>query len=384
MANTQTEFNNLPAEVKSYLVSMKAADINLEIFKKNKIDIKDFGRVVDIITSLFLKKIKAADLSAILAVELKLDTLTAKSLACDIVGARLLAVKDWLGGDLEALIKSWGGDPAEYTHYLIDQKQALPLEEEYFTEQLRPQPAFVFKPKLVSEINPALDPAKEKTDSLELFKNGLADLLHADEAENFIADYNLVLISLLNDDQQFRINLENALYTNAEKITAGSIKSADRESDPTIENWLKDFIRENGSEMFDRIALAKYLSSSDNVKRLDGKDKDAVRRLLELYRNLAFFPDSMGEASLEEWQIVPVKREESGKVTRTSPVGSVRPDLKTRLKPVLTAAAPTADELSAMENVLSQYGPGSLEHKAVKEEITRLKNKGARQVKKYN
>lgn len=384
MITSVNQLNNLPADVKAYLTSLKATELNLFLLKKNKIAPVDFGKVTDIITRLFVKAAKVSDLPAILKTELNLDELAAKTIAIDITGIRLLIVKDWLKEDLESLIKTWGGNSAEFAHYIEDQKKALAEEEKYFAEQLAPEPKFVFKPKTLAALEPvpALDIAKEKIDSLDLFKNNLVDLLRSQGAEEFISDYNLILISLISDDVPFRQSLENALYTNSEEVTSERLKSEEKEVAPTIANWLKDFIRENSSEMFDEIVLARYLSSTVNAKKLSQEDKHILRRLFKLYRNLAFFPASMGNASLEEWEIIPVEREEEKvrEVALGAPASRTKENL-VAVKDTLIAVPPVDSamaELAEMEEILEKYNSSSLEHKAIKQEITRFKKKAVK------
>lgn len=382
MAISDNQFKNLPAEVKAHLVSLKAAELNSFILEKNKIGRPDFTKVTGIITRLFNKTEKISDLPALLKKELGLSDLAAKNLACDLVGVRLLVVKDWLKEDLEASIKSWGGDPAEYRHFIDEQKKALIEEEKYFSEELQPEPEFIFKPKTppAAATAPVLDIAQEKVDSLALFRNNLADLLKSEGGEEFIADYNLILISLLSDDQIFKQNLETAFYANSEELTSGRLKSEDNEVPPSIANWLKDFIKENGSEMFDDLALARYLSSSVNAKKLSEEDKNLLRRLLRLYRNLSFFPASMGNAPLASWEIIPVERGEEETTPKAAP--AVSTPKTTKAQAPAGSLSPINKELSEMEDMLEKYKPNTLEHKAVKQEISRFKKAELRKSQK--
>ena len=365
MANSDNKFKALPADVKAYLVSLKAAELNLFILNKNKIAPSDFGKVTDIITRLFTKTIKVFDLPTTLKSELGLNELAAKNLAGDLVGVRLLIIKDWLGEDLETYIKNWVGNPSEYLHFIDEQKKALAEEEEYFATELKSEPEFVFKPKITGEsvVNPVLDIAKEKTDSIALFKNNLVDLLKSTGGEEFIADYNLVLISLLSDDSDFKSNLEGALYVNSEELTAGRLKDEEKDISPTIANWLKDFIKQNGSDIFDDIILLDYLSKSPNAKNLNPTEKSLVKKLLKLYRNLSFFPDSMNNAPVEEWEIIPIDET----VAALSPVPAAK-------------AAPAVSPIATLEETLNNYSPASLEYKVIDQEIKRLKKRGTEKV----
>jgi hypothetical protein len=159
-------------------------------------------------------------------------------------------------------------------------------------------------------------------------------------------EFNEGLFSLFSKNGSLPDKLSKNFINNQERLTSGSILSEGKEVAPTVANWLKDFISVSGSEMFDDLVLIQYLSNSINVKRLGEKDKDLVRRLLRLYRNLVFFPSSMDNLPLEDWEIVPTDKKEFDKSSST---------------------------LTELEKMLPQYPAASLEHKAVSQEISRFK-----------
>jgi len=112
------------------------------------------------------------------------------------------------------------------------------------------------------------------------------------------------------ENGDFRKNLENALFSNQEILTDKDFVFNGKKQMSTISNWLKDFIKRNGSGMFDNLALSQYLSGSENAKKLDSQEKKLLHKLLILYRNLKFFPESMGNAPAEEWEIIPLDDED--------------------------------------------------------------------------
>jgi hypothetical protein len=191
----------------------------------------------------------------------------------------------------------------------------------------------------------------------------------------------------------FRAELEAALYNNQEKITAARLTLENRELEPTIANWLKDFIKINGSEFFNEVVLAQYLGSSPNASRLDQEEKKTVGKLLKLYRNLVFFPESMRDKPLDKWEIIPVDHdqelENSGVIvshvkagSKTTPVDDVLSNDRAAKTPEgARVKTPEAEKLSfgesepKLEEILQKYTPDSLEYKVIKEEIARLKKK---------
>jgi len=366
MATINNKNKNLPVEVWSYLVSMKATELNILIENKNKIPNVDAGKITEIINLLFTKELKVSDLPLVIKNNYKLNDLDAKILACDIVGIRLLVIKDWLKEDLETYIKNWGGNPADYLHFIDEQKKALDEEAKIFAEESKVEPEFVFKPKapMADSGEIEIDEEQEKIDSAALFSKGLVSLLKDQDADEFIADYNIILISLIGEDAMYRQTLENALYANSDELTSNRILLDDREVTPSIANWLKDFLKIQGSEMFDDLALAQYLSTSVNAKKLNPTEKDLLRKLLRLYRNLSFFPASMENTPMEDWQIIPVAQDALNE-EKSAP----------KVKPAASKVENKVDPLGELQTALSKYVPDSLEYKAVAQEIKRLKKK---------
>lgn len=368
MINFDAQLNSLPNDVKSYLVSMKASELNVFIAKENGLELDESLKLTEIISNLFFKNIKVVDLPTVIKKEFDFDDLDAKLLACDIVGIRLLVIKDWLKEDLETYIKNWGGNPAEYSRFIDDQKKALAEEEKYFNEVSKTESEFIFKPKpeVIDHTLPEVNEEQEKNDTISLFSHGLVDLLKDDSAQEFIAEYNLMIIGLIIDDKLFKQSLETTLYSNSEELTSGHLLIEEREVSPTIANWIKDFIKINGSEMFDELSLAEYLSTSINAKKLTPAEKEMLRKLLKLYRNLAFFPESLESEEVSDWQIIPVDKDEAE--DNKGFVDALSEEKKSK-SPVITSP------LAELEQTLAKCSPGSFEYKVVAQEIERLKKK---------
>ena len=195
---------------------------------------------------------------------------------------------------------------------------------------------------------------KEKEILINIFKEGLIDELNNQPI--IIEAVNSRIFYILARDLEFVKTLENALYSNQEKLTGKEFILDGKLAQATVGNWLKDFIKQNGSGMFDELALSKYLISSANTKKLSEEEKKLLRKFLTLYRNLKFFPESMPTDGGEGWEIIPVERAEvltkvkKGKKSPLPPLsrgGTQGGDADTRL-----------EELRAMA---SQYPEGSLE-----------------------
>jgi hypothetical protein len=158
--------------------------------------------------------------------------------------------------------------------------------------------------------NSIKNPEEEKNKSVEIFQDSIVDFLSSTSELVMIAidDYNETLIALLDSDPQFRKRLENALYENQQVLTGKKFVIENKPKLASVGNWLKDFIKQNGTDKFDNVVLTQFVSNSPNGRVLDQAEKDLLRKLLVLYRNLKYFPDSLKDLPVEDWQIIPAKR----------------------------------------------------------------------------
>lgn len=128
---------------------------------------------------------------------------------------------------------------------------------------------------------------------------------------------NLRIFDILEQDLNFKRELEQQLYKNNELLTKDFVTLDDKTSSPTISNWIKDFIAKKGTDDFSTIALSDYLTNSANTKNLTPDDRQKVFDLLNLYRNIKFFPATVEGKPMEEWRIIPFDASEVKKFVET-------------------------------------------------------------------
>ena len=197
---------------------------------------------------------------------------------------------------------------------------------------------------------------EEKDYLLEIFTAGVI----REFSENPIISeaVNARIFSIFSNNIKFREELEKALYTNGEFLTHESFKLDKKPQSPTIGNWIQDFIKVYGSGMFDNLALVKYVTESKNSKYLGLEEKKLVRKLLQLYRNIKFFPESMSSDDGEGWEIIPIDKESDAGIN------------KKIIGPPKTEEEKKIEELKQDEE---QFSDGGLEQLAIKEEIDNKK-----------
>ncbi len=377
----------MPKEVQQYLTSMKATDLNLHVCNKYGIKGDEISKYVDLVNRLFFKEIRLGQVFMEIKKLFGFGRDKAQQMARDLVGIRLLPVKDWYDENVEEYIKNLGGDPADYEEYVKEQKEALPKEEEYFKEQLTPEKEEdveeteneeekqeeTAKEEETEEIE--FDAEKEKNESLDIFKKGLVNLLV--NSGFYLEDYNDVLLLLVTRDDGFKKGLENALFQNYEKLTHKKFLLEGEPKEPNVANWLKHFLKQEGSGMFDNITLSRFLSTSENVKVLDEEEKQLVQKLLLLYRNIKFFPDSMPGKDVDQWEIIPLGDKDLEE--EQEPRGAQEEQAQEKRgvqekKSELTQEAKKRDKkIKELERIANSYPEGSLEKTAALEEIKRLK-----------
>ncbi len=277
----------------------------------------------------------------------------------------------------------------------------------------------------------------------EIFASSLIDLLKGSPAE--IKAFNILVFSSLVEDDTLEDKIIKALFANQEEISANKIILEDKEIKASVANFLKDFIRNHGSGMPDNLVLANYLNTSSNAKKLSASEKELLNRILKTYRNLVFFPESLDNVPMELWEIVPEKSsqqevldvlsDEDSRTTNQDKNKAVRalaskknikmkdgnqvvtdqialsekkrltPDPlvevsdhrfqgKANRKPISSVSTP--DELAKIQKIISQddytldelvnrlpqYSENSLEYRAIKQEIDRLRRQANKQSKK--
>ncbi|MEI7620534.1 MAG: hypothetical protein WCJ57_03100 [Candidatus Falkowbacteria bacterium] len=307
-------------------------------------------------------------------------------LAADILGKLFLPIAPFLKLDIKAEIIKRGHRPEIYEKYtealtgLIEDKNFESLEE------------------VVKLHESTFNPLEEENTAIDMFSKGLNDLLN-DTDTTAVNNLNSALVYLLINKPDFHNKISKILLDNQEEITTQNLSWTEGVQRGTVANWLKDFIRENGSDIYNSVVLSRYLATSVNPQLLSEGERKIVRRLLKLYRNLIFFPDSMNDVSVEEWEIIPVEKvsverpivTSKTKVSEEVPAVVVVPKVAEEPKKIVETpislpvfntpiiedvAIPKIEadlEDSKLASLLTKYHPDSLEAKVVKEEIKRRK-----------
>lgn len=205
------------------------------------------------------------------------------------------------------------------------------------------------------------------------FKDELLDLLsNREKAQAF--NYNV--FNYLKSDASLLMDLENILNTQILVLGKENIIHEKEIWHPTIANWIKDFVRINGSGNFDNLVLANYISNAENPKKLSPAEKILLTRILKLYRNIAFFDEVTDKTPIGFWEIIPLDFPEDSPSPNKSEnvIKTIQPAEKSEAVEVSAAKQTEAESSAAkLQAALNDYAPDSLEYKVIKQELERLR-----------
>ncbi|MDD5528190.1 MAG: hypothetical protein PHO56_04460 [Patescibacteria group bacterium] len=230
-----------------------------------------------------------------------------------------------------------------------------------------------------------------KTMTVEEEKNYLSEMFMKNllsELKNhpIILDaINHQIFYILDKDLKFSGELVKMLLANEEILTSGTVLAGGKSLSGAIGNWLKNFIEVNGSSIFDSVALSRYLIGSKSAVKLSQPEKEKVKEILTIYRNLKFFPESMPDDTGEGWQILPFEIPAEEKLAQAKEkIESLPKQVAESKQAVVFSARHLAEEkeeeerkekLEQLNKIMEKYPPNSLQRKAVEEEIKKTSRK---------
>lgn len=232
--------------------------------------------------------------------------------------------------------------------------------------------------------------------------------------EDHLLRLNAVIFELIGKNEQFLNKLIKYFLDNQERFSSKNLIIKGKEVEPTIANWIKDFVDLNGSDIFSSVVLAKYLITSENVKKLKEEERQMLRQVLKIYKNLVFFPESMGSAKYLDWEIFPINRDllnifknnfnkktdlsdnpaenkedrnsqdnkkivlEDKPIIKKESIKEIKVEKKEDLKTEKIEKDIEDPEITKLREMLAKYPENSLERKAIESEIKKISNKQAK------
>src|SRR5680860_1270176 len=154
--NLKEKLDNLPEPVHSYATSLKAAEINSQLFSISGVDMDKWAQLTLLVAGIIVKEFELKDFEKKIKDFLEWDDEKSLSLSIEIVGSRFLICDDWLGGEAEKYLKNKDVNLSRYAAIIAEHQLAISREAEFYSEQLREPEEYVVEVK-EEDFNDVLD-----------------------------------------------------------------------------------------------------------------------------------------------------------------------------------------------------------------------------------
>jgi hypothetical protein len=238
----------------------------------------------------------------------------------------------------------------------------------------------------------------DEFDILELMENNFQLVFEEPLFDVYekVKDYLKVVDSLELRDK-FKKKLRDSLLKNDYKIGENKIKIGSIMQEPRISNWLKDYYTKLGIDRVDTLAFNQYLVNDVNTKDLSDKDQVKIKILFSFFEKLKISSSESG--GLEESFVAVLPNNKISIIDGGIPrkidqnlehiIDEVMADTKNNkiddnqdlfinTDDSSLLSEPVDDKivntpLAVLSSALKNYSSASLEYKAIKQEIARLR-----------
>jgi len=205
-----------------------------------------------------------------------------------------------------------------------------------------------------------------------LFKeNLLTAIYHGIDVQAKIELHMLVFSTNAMAEQLSRIILK-ALSENGERIGKKflAIKGELKPLEPVIKNWLKDYINSSANyKVRDDLSLGLYINQSKSIKQLSKKEIEVLIPIIKIY-NFLTFPSANMKVAIITGHAAP-STIVGEKITQSIESYQDKPEISIQRKE-------KSIKEGELKQLASQYPPGSLERKAVEEELRKMEGGGGK------
>lgn len=213
-------------------------------------------------------------------------------------------------------------------------------------------------------------PSLRKEEVINLIKNYFSEIFNItayDLERKF--KYYLSGLDDLKERDEFKRQMRNFLLENNEIITMKEIKINNLSVKPTISNWLKDYNMKLGTELVDKLKASQYFVNDNNFKALNNEEIGKLKMLFDFYEKTK--TSSTTAEGLEENFVAILPNNEINLVSggKLNKINSAIIKIYNEINKNKSKENKGLEELRAMA---SQYPAGSLERKAVEEEIGKI------------
>ena len=235
------------------------------------------------------------------------------------------------------------------------------------SEVARSPEIYDFYKKIIVKLYFIALPLLDNSDIIDIFKNYFTwqfrlpdyDILAKLEAK-------LLTIIVIEERDEFKNSLRQTLLGNKEIITSkAEIK--------TIRDWLKNYNANTGAGTTDSLRKNQYLANLSNNKLLSGHDIKKLQTLINVYEMCklsSFTPQGFEER-------VPIVIDGKLYIFNHGVLEQVKPSKQVERIMRATESSPSVnpigEHLYTLQQLAEQYPQGSLERRAIEEEIAKNK-----------
>lgn len=323
--------SSLPENIKLVLGVELNTQVNIDIATKYKLTVGQLAKMSGVSLDVFCKNIPVSDLDAAIVKRVGVTAAVAKKIALEFLGRRLLVIDaEWFDGEVTKKIKQLGGDEKIYEKDVALLKVEIAkgkVELEKETKELARKKDEAKKEEEGEKEEPLAitNPEEEKQSAKIVFSSQIKDILSGSSVD-VRQELNARMTILLLDDEteQFQHEILDVLQNNHELLTgemsgkgeAGGesvsyIVSGEEKVEPTVGNWIKDYIRFAGADdVQSSIKKAQYFTESANIRQLKPQERKVVEACLDLYINLRNFYLNITREDMGEVHLFPISIDE--------------------------------------------------------------------------
>jgi len=192
--------------------------------------------------------------------------------------------------------------------------------------------------------------------------------------------YKIRSIVGLNQRDIFKKEIRRALFKCKAILSKNKIIINGEKHNASVANWLKDYYMTVGLEKINTLKLNEYLTSSKNIKLLSPEEKIKLKKLLDFFENLKV---SSVQFPMFEETFVAILPDEEISLMSYEKMETISPKtlkLYNEVKNINNLNQGNFVNqgnggINELRQLIAQYPAGSLERKAVEEEMRKLNTK---------
>ncbi len=174
---------------------------------------------------------------------------------------------------------------------------------------------------------------------------------------------HLLTIRILDDRDEFKHAIINALTRNQEPITSAPYFADIKETTPTLANWFAEYIEFMVPDVrYSQFQQSKFFKTNENILRLSNKELHRLRLLFDLYERLRisswrptgmeeslFYDGEQGVGVVQYEEIIPYAKEDQERIKKAMQHIQQQQAKKDAANP--PAARPPVDQVRARPTV---------------------------------